>query len=209
MYNTIVLPTLLGVATVAGAGMIVPQVARLHRTGTTDGVSATWVGVGIVMNLWWLAYAVAIGRWGLIPVSVGGVVLYAVMATQLVNLVGPGVLGAVARGHLIGLAPAVGLAAGGWPTAGLIIGLLYGAVFAPAVWSAVRSSSVAGISTVTWSLAWLEAVVWLLYGATTADAALLVGGLGGTVMSSIILVRLAAARSATIGQRSLAPIGGR
>ncbi len=195
MYHSLVLPTLLGVATVSGAGMIVPQVARLHRTGTTDGVSATWVGVGIVMNLWWLAYAVAIGRWGLVPVSVGGVALYVVMAAQLVNLAGPGVIGAVAQGHLIGLAPAVGLIAGGWPTAGLIIGLLYGAVFAPAVWSAVRSSSVAGISTMTWSLAWVEAVVWLIYGATTADAALLVGGFGGTVMSSIILVRLFAART--------------
>lgn len=207
MYNTIVLPTLLGVATVSGAGMIVPQVARLHRTGTTDGVSATWVGVGIVMNLWWLAYATAIGRLGLIPVSVGGVVLYGVMAVQLVRLVGPGVLRAVARGHLIGLAPAVGLTAGGWPAAGLVIGLLYGAVFAPAVWSAVRSSSVAGISSATWLLAWIEAVIWLIYGATTADVALLVGGLGGTAMSSIILVRLIGARTAGSGRALALPAG--
>ncbi|MEL6983885.1 MAG: hypothetical protein AAFO29_15775 [Actinomycetota bacterium] len=195
MFNTIVLPTMLGVATVAGAGMIVPQVARLHRTGTTDGVSATWIGVGIAMNLWWLAYAVAIGRLGLIPVSVGGAALYGVMALQLVGLLGPSALGPVARGHLIGLAPAAALVAGGWPAAGLTIGLLYGAVFAPAVWSALRSPSVAGISTVTWVLAWLEAVVWLIYGASTSDVALLVGGLGGTVMSSIILLRLGGARA--------------
>ena len=197
MFNAIVLPTLLAVATVAGAGMIVPQVARLHRTGATDGVSATWVGVGIVMNLWWLAYATALGRWGLIPVSVGGAVLYGVMAAQLTRLLGPGALRAVGQGHLIGLAPATGLLVGGWPAAGLTIGLLYGAVFAPAVWSAVRSTSVAGVSAVTWFLAWLEAVIWLVYGATTADVALLIGGLGGTAMSSIILVRLAGARAAS------------
>ena len=83
------------------------------------------------------------------------------------------------------------------PRAGLVIGLLYGAVFAPAVWSAVRSTSVAGISATTWLLAWIEAVVWMVYGSSTLDLALITGGIGGTVMSSIILARLLAAGAGT------------
>ena len=193
MFEAVVLPLLLLVATVAGVGMIVPQVARLHRTQTPDGVSAVWVGVGLVMNAWWLAYAAASGLWGLVPVSVGGIALYGVLAHQLVGLLGRGALGPVARGHLIGLVPFVGLATDGWPGAGLVVGLLYGAVFAPAIWSALRARSVAGISPTTWILAWIEAAIWLAYGSTTADLALVVGGLGGTAMSSIILVRLATA----------------
>ncbi len=209
MFDSIVLPLLLAVATTAGVGMIVPQAARLHRTGATDGVSAVWVGVGVSMNAWWLAYAAASGLWGLVPVSVGGMALYTILAVQLLRLIGPAVLRAVGRGQLIGLVPLVGLAADGWPGAGLAIGLLYGAVFAPAVFAALRSASVAGISPTTWVLALVEAVIWLIYGSTTGDVALIAGGLGGTVMSSLILARLAAAQLAVADRREVALVGGR
>lgn len=192
MFETIVLPILLGVANAAGVGMIVPQVVRLRRHGSAEGVSAVWIGVGLVMNLWWLAYALALALWGLVPVAVGGAALYATMALQMVRIVGPAVLIPVWRGHAVGLLPLGGLIGGGWAGAGLAIGLLYGAVFAPAVWTAVRSTSLAGVSVTTWVLAWVEAAIWLLYGSTTGDVALVVGGLGGAVMSAIILIRLAA-----------------
>ncbi|MEM9563870.1 MAG: hypothetical protein AAGA93_14710 [Actinomycetota bacterium] len=209
MFESLVLPLLLAVATAAGVGMIVPQAVRLHRTKVTDGVSPTWVGVGLIMNAWWLAYAAASGLWGLVPVSVGGITLYGIVAAQLLRLLGPTVLSAVARGHLIGLVPLAGLVVDGWPGAGLVIGLLYGAAFTPAVTAAVRSASVVGISPTTWVLAWIEAAVWLLYGSTTADVALIAGGLGGTIMSSIILVRLATAQPALAGRLPVALVGGR
>ena len=49
---SVVLPILLVVANVMGAGMIVPQVARLHRVRSVDGLSGIWVGVGVAMNNW-------------------------------------------------------------------------------------------------------------------------------------------------------------
>ncbi len=206
MFETLVLPILLGVATVAGAGMIVPQVVRLHRTGLTDGVSPVWVGVGIAMNLWWLAYATALELWGLVPVSVGGITLYATLAVQLRRIEGRSAETAVARGHLIGLLPLAGLVVGGWPGAGLVIGLLYGAVFAPAVLDALRAASVAGVSTATWLLAWIEAAVWVVYGLAEADLTLVFGGTGGTLMATIILVRLLSARATpTIDGTTLTP----
>ena len=49
---------MLVVANVMGAGMIVPQVARLNRLKTTEGISAAWIGVGLAMNLWpgWVGF---------------------------------------------------------------------------------------------------------------------------------------------------------
>ena len=40
MYEALMLPALLVVANVAGAGMVLPQVVRLARVKTADGVSA-------------------------------------------------------------------------------------------------------------------------------------------------------------------------
>lgn len=203
MFAPIVLTVLLVVANVAGVAMILPQVVRLRRVRTAAGVSNAWVGVGLAMNLWWLAYAAALGLWGLAPVAIGGAALYATMVAQLVGILGPAALAAIGRGHLIGLLPLGGLAADGWTGAGLVIGLLYGAVFAPAVWTALRSRDVAGIAATTWVLAWIEAVIWLAYGWTTGDVALTVGGLGGTVMSSVILLRLAVGPMAGTGPTGL------
>lgn len=40
-------------------------------------------------------------------------------------------------------------------------------------------------------MAWVEAVIWVTYGRFAGDAALLVGGTGGTLAAAVILVRLA------------------
>lgn len=207
MSVSLLMLILLVIANVTGAGMIVPQVARLRRGGVTDGVSATWVGVGISMNAWWIAYGVAAHRWGVVPVSVGGVLLYGAMAAFMLRFDGRRALGRLSGGLA---APATlvaaALLAGGWPAAGLTIGLLYGVQFAPAAYTAVRSPSVAGVSAATWQMAWVEAVIWLVYGASAADAALVVGGGGGVVMSSIILMRLAIAGRPRARRRAV-PLG--
>lgn len=185
------LTVLLVIANVAGAGMIVPQVVRLHRHRIVEGLSSAWVGVGLTMNLWWLAYAANEGLWGIVPVSLTGFALYVIIASQLSRIVGVEVLHPVAIGGLaIGVVPIPFLVIGGWPAAGLAVGLCYGVQFAPAVLTALRSQHVDGMSPTTWVLAWIEAAVWLSYGAATKDAALLVGGAGGTLMASVILARM-------------------
>lgn len=185
---TLLVPTLLVVANLTGAGMIVPQVVRLARTHRLDGVSLPWAGVGIAMNLWWLAYAVAEQVWGIAPVSLGGLVLYAVIVGQVLQIRGIGasrdiVVGAVGIAWL----PVVGLLAGGWPGAGLAIGLCYAIQFAPAAWEAMRAANVDGIAPLTWILAWVEAAIWFGYGLHLGDGALIAGGGGGTVMATVIL----------------------
>ncbi|MEZ5341097.1 MAG: hypothetical protein R2706_06515 [Acidimicrobiales bacterium] len=91
---------LLVVANVLGAGMILPQVARLHRTRSVDGLSGPWVGVGMAMNLWWAGYAIQGGVWGMLPVSVAGFLVYTVLAGLLAQIAGRGVVRAVAVGAL-------------------------------------------------------------------------------------------------------------
>ncbi len=182
------LPALLVVANVTGAGMIVPQVVRLARTHRLDGVSLPWAGVGIAMNLWWLAYAVAEQVWGIAPVSLGGLVLYAVIVGQVLQIRGIGAARRMIAGAAgIGWLPIIGLLAGGWTGAGLAIGLCYSIQFAPAAWEALRAPSVDGIAPLTWVLAWIEAAIWFGYGVHLGDGALVLGGGGGTVMATVIL----------------------
>jgi len=189
--SSIVLSAMLVVANVMGAGMIVPQVARLNRLKTTEGISAAWIGVGLAMNLWWVGYGLANGLWGIIPVSVVAFALYLVMAAQFVALNGLGSLRSCARGAaLLGLLPVPALVLSGWPTAGLVVGLCYAIQFAPAALAAVRYDQLEGVSPVTWVMAGTEAAIWLVYGFHQGDAALIIGGGGGLAMSCLILVRL-------------------
>lgn len=62
---------------VMGAGMIVPQVVRLRRQRSTDGLSGSWVGVGIAINSWLRL----VGRSG-----AGGSVASATILARVVHL---------------------------------------------------------------------------------------------------------------------------
>lgn len=203
-------PTVLGlgvvIANVLGAGMVVPQFLRI-RAGRVDGVSTTWVGVSLVMNLWWTIYGVATGVWGVLPVSVVAGLLYVAIARELTRSHVAGIASGLSKGFVgIGVVPVAGLLIGGWPLAGLAIGLCYGVQFSPAAARALRSASVDGISPATWSMALGEAVIWVVYGSVIVDSALLVGGICGAAMASIILARLGIDRLSR--QRiALAPIG--
>jgi uncharacterized protein with PQ loop repeat len=187
----LMLDTIVVAATVLGSGMAFPQARRLFRTGRVEGVSAGWVGISLALNGWWLAYGLAAGVWALVPVSALSILLYATIAVLYVRSTGwtslrPMALAALALGSL----PLPFLVAGGWPVAGAVVGLCYGLQLLPAVTVAYRSLDLSGISAGTWILALVESALWLAYGLAVADAALLVGGASGVLMSSLILVRL-------------------
>ncbi|MEZ5380323.1 MAG: hypothetical protein R2754_00860 [Microthrixaceae bacterium] len=187
----IVLTAMLVVANVMGAGMIVPQVVRLHRLKTSDGVSAAWIGVGLAMNLWWVAYGWATGLWGILPVSAGAFGLYGIIAAQYARLNGRAALVRCGAGvATVGLAPLPALAVGGWPAAGVAAGLCYAIQFAPAAIATVRSDRLHGVSPTTWAMAGTEAAVWVVYGLIQGDPALMIGGGGGLFASVVILFRL-------------------
>ncbi len=180
------------VANVLGAGMIVPQVVRLRRLQSTAGVSPTWIGIGLAMNLWWVAYGTSQSLWGMLPVSVIAAVLYALIAGELHRLDGLRSLHLVFRGAIgIAVAPLLFLIVGGWAAAGLVIGLIYAIQFAPAAIAALRTNDVSGVAGATWVMALGEAIIWFVYGWSTGDLALIIGGAGGAVMSLVIVLRVA------------------
>lgn len=186
------LVALVAIASVFGAGMIVPQLVRLRRTRSLNGLSRPWVGVGIVVNAWWGAYAIGAGVWGILPVSVAGAGLYLAIAAAALPLDSGGARAIGAGGAAATVAPLIGLVVGGWPAAGIAVGLSYAVQFAPAAIEALRADAVDGISPTTWVMAAIEAVIWLIYGVEVADAALAIGGAGGLAMALVILGRLVA-----------------
>ena len=111
---SMIVTVLLVVANVLAAGMILPQVTKLHRTRSVDGLSGPWIGIGMAMNLWWAGYAIQGGVWGMLPVSIAGFMVYAVLAVLFAQIAGRGAVRAVAGGAFtFGMAPLPGLLIGG------------------------------------------------------------------------------------------------
>jgi len=181
-------------ATVLGSGMALPQARRLFTTRRIEGVSAAWVGVSIALNTWWLIYGLAQDVWVLVPVSAVSLTLYLSIAVIFVRSSGSrvvrGLWSMAAAGIALGALPLAFLVAGGWPVAGVIVGLCYGLQLLPAVVTAYRAHDLDGISTGTWIIALVESTLWLFYGVAASDVALTAGGSSGVVMASLILVRL-------------------
>jgi len=190
--SAVMITSMLVVANVMGAGMAYPQASRIVRFRATAGVSGVWAGVSLSMNLWWLAYGLAEDLWGLIPVSVVAAILYGVIIVGYVRAVGRTAMAGVLTGLLVlGMVPLPFLLIGGWHLAGLAIGLCYGMQLVPAVVAACRSTELSGLAPTTWIMAWIEAVIWLVYGSIVVDPALLAGGASGAVLAAVILARLA------------------
>ena len=190
--TAVMITSMLVVANVMGAGMAYPQAARIVRWRSTSGVSGVWAGVSLSMNLWWLVYGSAEELWGLIPVSVVAAALYGVIIVGYVRAIGRSSLAGVLIGvFVLGMVPLPFLLMGGWRLAGLAIGLCYGMQLVPAVVAACRSTDLGGLAPTTWIMAWIEAVIWLVYGSVVvADPALLAGGASGAVLAAVILARL-------------------
>ena len=179
-------------ATVLGSGMALPQARQLARTRRTDGVSPTWVGVSMALNGWWLAYGLAAPVWALVPVSAISFVLYASMAVLFVRTGGTVSRRGLALGVIgLGMVPLPFLVIGGWELAGLAVGLCYGLQLLPAVVAVLRTRALSGVSAATWLIAWVESMLWLVYGLGVVDPGLIVAGTIGVLMSSVILARLA------------------
>ena len=180
------------VATVIGSAMAFPQARRIARTRHVEGVSATWIGVSLAINAWWLAYGLAAGVWALVPVSLISLVLYAVMARYFLATVGRRGLGGMALGvFVLGMVPLPFLIVGGWTLAGVAVGLSYGVQLLPAVVASMRTSSLSGLSPTTWIIACAESALWLVYGIAVAAVPVILGGAVGMVMAGAILTRLA------------------
>ena len=190
---SLVLSSIVVVATVLGSWMAFPQARRIARTRRVEGVSSTWIGVSLAINGWWLTYGVAAGVWALVPVSFISLVLYATTAWYFLASAGSrGVPGMVLGVLGLGMIPLPFLVLGGWEFAGVAIGLSYGVQLLPAVVASLRTSALSGVASTTWIIAFAEAALWLVYGLAVDDLALTLAGAVGVLMASIILTRLAA-----------------
>ena len=117
--------------------------------------------------------------------------LYLSMAVVFVGSVGrPSVRPLLVGAFGLGMIPLPFLVFGGWASAGLAVGLCYGVQLLPAVVAVLRSPALGGVSAATWLIAWIESMLWLVYGVAIVDVALVVAGVVGVAMSSVILVKL-------------------
>jgi uncharacterized protein with PQ loop repeat len=188
-------------ATLLGSGMAFPQARRMFVTRRIEGVSAAWVGVSIALNTWWLVYGIAQQVWALVPVSGVSLMLYLSIAAMYLHSSDRSSDSSSSLGTMVGWGIALGavpllfLITGGWPVAGVVVGLCYGLQLLPAVVTAYRGDDLGGISAGTWVIGLAEAMLWLVYGLGVTDVALIAGGASGAVMASLILARLATARS--------------
>jgi uncharacterized protein with PQ loop repeat len=190
---SLVLTSIVVVATVLGSWMAFPQARRIARTRRVEGVSPAWIGVSLAINAWWLVYGVAAGVWALVPVSSISLVLYGTTAWYFLASAGArGVPGMVLGAFGLGMIPLPFLVVGGWELAGVAIGLSYGVQLLPAVVASLRTSVLSGVSSTTWIIAFAEAALWLVYGLAVDDLALTLAGAVGALMASVILARLAA-----------------
>ena len=188
----IVLNSLVVMAKILGSWMAFPQARRLARTRRVEGVSATWIGVSLAINGWWLTYGLAAGVWALVPVSSISLVLYATMAVVYFSAVGRTAVVPFALGFcVLGMIPLPFLLVGGWELAGIAVGLSYGVQLLPAVVAACRTRDLVGVSASTWLIAFVESGLWLVYGLGVGDIALTLAGTVGLAMASVILARLA------------------
>lgn len=181
-------------ASVLGGAMAVPQALKLRRDRRTDGISPAWAGISAAVNAWWGIYGIGVGDWSIVPVSVVSVMAYLVIAVALVRfranpwagVLRPMLLTTVA----VAAVPLAAVLVDGWATAGIVLGALYGVQLSPAVVSVYRASDVSGVAAETWLIAFVEAVLWGVYGFGRLDPGLLALATTGVVMSSLVLARL-------------------
>lgn len=181
-------------ANVLGGAMALPQALKLVRSRRVNGVSAVWAGVSATVNAWWAGYGLGMGDVSIVPVSVVSVMAYLAIAAALVRFGPPTrwrtIAGMVASSAAVGLVPAAALALGGWATAGVVLGALYGVQLSPAVVAVYRAPDVSGVATATWGIAFAEAGLWGVYGTARLDVGLLTLAATGLLMSALVLARL-------------------
>ncbi|MEO6653409.1 MAG: hypothetical protein ABIP17_12215 [Ilumatobacteraceae bacterium] len=181
-------------ANVLGAAMAVPQATKLIRERSPDGVSVTWAAISATVNGWWGVYALGVGDWSILPVSVVSVLAYLVITVAVVKFsttpTWPLLRPAALATATIGLVPLLAVSLDDWVTAGIVLGALYGIQLSPAVVTVYRTIDVSGVSLATWVMAFAEALLWGIYGLANLDVGLIALASAGTFMSSLVLVRL-------------------
>ena len=168
---------------------IVPQIARLIRTGHTEGVSPVWAAVGMTINLGWFAYVVENEFWETIP-SIFAAVSSFGLALFLLYRNGVSVRAALLMSAAVAVASVGIQQAAGWTVLGTVLGLSNGLYLGPALIAAWREHVPAGVSPGTWWLTVLEGFKWGFYGVLVAAVPIMVYGSTAMLLAAGVLLRL-------------------
>jgi hypothetical protein len=173
---------------------LIPQIVKLVRTRDSEGVSSTWPALGFMINVGWFVYLMSQQLWisviaPFVTFVSYGVTLWALRRTgrDLSKSSTRGVVGAMA---LI----AVGTA-GGWKVLGVVLGVSYGVMLAPSIWTAYRAAIPSGISPFTWWLGLAEALLWGYYGWFHSDRGIITFMVVGVIGSGLMLIRFYTTRN--------------
>lgn len=174
---------------------LLPQPARLWRTGVSAGVSAVAAANAVTSAAAWLIYGLAHGVVVVWVVSI--IALVPGVWTVLLLRCEFGRTDLLAAGAVVS-AFAIAAALGVFGAA-LSLGVL--ATAGPQVWRAIREADLRGIAPATWFVALADASLWGAYGIVISDGAL--EGYGAVLLTSatIVLGRIAWTR-----RRNHAPI---
>jgi len=175
-------------ATIGTVTFLIPQILKLLRTRDSAGVSTTWPALGFVTNVGWFAYVIAQSLWAAILAPFVTFISYGVTLWALARTGRD-----LSAGYRRGLAWAGLLIAttifGGWDVLGVVLGLSYGVMLSPSLWTAFRTVVPSGVSPGTWWIGTAEATLWGYYGLYNADAGIVTFGVVGIVGSTLMLLR--------------------
>jgi uncharacterized protein with PQ loop repeat len=175
-------------ATMGTIAFLVPQISKLIRTGDSSGVSTTWASLGLVTNVGWAAYLSSQGFWIAILAPIFTIVAYALTMWALVRT-GRDPRQSYLLGAVWGVLLTATALVAGWTALGVVLGLSYGVMLTPSVWTAFRTANPSGISPGTWRIGIVEALLWGYYGWFHADIGILTFSVVGLVGSMLMLTR--------------------
>lgn len=180
-------------ATATTLTFLIPQIAKLVRTGDSTGVSTSWPAMGLVSNLGWFVYFIHEALWASVLAPFGTCAGYGVTLRALART-GRRLGASLLRGLvLLGVLVTVTVFAG-WTTLGVALGLTFGVMMAPSIWTAYRTPDPAGIAAGTWWIGLIEAALWGFYGWHHADAGVLTFAGMAAVGAALMLARWYATR---------------
>jgi len=171
-----------------------PQLARLHRTGQTAGVSWSWAALTSINNAAWAGYFALSGFWTALVPAISATVLAGALAVMLARHG----TGFPRRPAALALAWAALLTTAGLcgrAGLGTALTVAFGLQVTPSVWTAYRADRTIGIATGTWLLILGELACWGVFGIYQADPRLIVLGATGVTASLLVLARAARPRA--------------
>ena len=175
-------------ATISTTTFLVPQIIKLMRTVDSDGVSSTWPALGFVINVGWFVYLISQQLWASIFAPFITFIAYAITMWAL-RRTGRDLSRSYVRG-LVGAFMLTGVTVlGGWVVLGVVLGISYGVVLAPGVWTAYRTADPSGISPLTWWIGLVEGFLWGYYGWFHSDRGILTFMVVAVLGSGLMLFR--------------------